>query len=586
MTSRSIALLVMFIVAVTCYGQWSNDAGQNQLIANQMYDETAPKIVRLADGRTYLSWFSKEVAAKTLNYNMRIQLLDQQGIKQFGAEGLLVSNHPSQSWMTDYTLSVDSLNNAILTFQDFRNSQTTVNAYKISPSGQFLWGNDGISLSSNLAGDHYAPLNIITPANKVIIVWTYLSSDNIEKICLTKLEQDGTFSWTENIKQLTYQGTDNKRLTTPKLINTSGEDFILQYSSIGKLVSAKNRWLMARKYNSNGVQLWETVIYNQEQMTFSTKITLAPDENDGLIISWSDDRDINNLHAPYLQHINSNGSPLLQVNGVLLTQRASNHHVAPSFVYNKTTHEYVIFWDIKSPNQNDQGIMMQKINQTGELLWGNEGKVVCPMVTFRIIENNFPKILPDGNIVLFYNIFNHDNSFDNEIRMMKFDPNGNFYWADESKFVSSVISNKTYLNIVSDLAKQSWILCWRDSRNSESTAYDIYCQNINSDGVPGQNEPSSLSTDISPSADIQLMGNYPNPFNPETAISFISGSNQTAKFTVFSSNGTVVKEFSKLDIAKGLNKLTFSGVDLNSGIYFYKISTNSSAKSGKMILVK
>ena len=91
---------------------------------------------------------------------------------------------------------------------------------------------------------------------------------------------------------------------------------------------------------------------------------------------------------------------------------------------------------------------------------------------------------------------------------------------------------------------------------------------------------------------ITLHGNYPNPFNPSTEISFeLSQDYKTVELTVFSMVGQSVYEVSMEDMVAGFHRVTWSGSSLDgklvpSGLYLYRISTETKSVIGKMTLLK
>ena len=132
-------LLTLFVLnglmITSILAQWSTDPHVNLSINSATGEQVLPKHATCANGNTYVSWFSLENS----NYNVRLQLLDVYGNKLWNDTGLLVSTHTSMSWITDYDLTVDNENCAILVFQDIRNTYNNVYAYKISPAREFLW---------------------------------------------------------------------------------------------------------------------------------------------------------------------------------------------------------------------------------------------------------------------------------------------------------------------------------------------------------------------------------------------------------------------------------------------------------------
>lgn len=92
------------------------------------------------------------------------------------------------------------------------------------------------------------------------------------------------------------------------------------------------------------------------------------------------------------------------------------------------------------------------------------------------------------------------------------------------------------------------------------------------------------------SATIKLIGNYPNPFNPTTTISFELPTENTenSRIEIFNMKGQKVKEFLNL---RNKTSVTWNGVDDNnrsvaSGIYFYKLKSGAFEQTKKMILMK
>ena len=91
---------------------------------------------------------------------------------------------------------------------------------------------------------------------------------------------------------------------------------------------------------------------------------------------------------------------------------------------------------------------------------------------------------------------------------------------------------------------------------------------------------------------ITLHGNYPNPFNPSTEISFELGQDyKTVELTVFNMVGQSVYEVSMDDMVAGFHRVTWSGSSLDgklvpSGLYLYRISTETKSVIGKMTLLK
>ncbi len=85
--------------------------------------------------------------------------------------------------------------------------------------------------------------------------------------------------------------------------------------------------------------------------------------------------------------------------------------------------------------------------------------------------------------------------------------------------------------------------------------------------------------------------NYPNPFNPETTISFNMPQAGKAQVQIYNLRGQLVKTILNKNISQGKQEIVWKGLDKNnnkvaSGIYLYRILTDSQTIQKKMILLK
>jgi len=88
-----------------------------------------------------------------------------------------------------------------------------------------------------------------------------------------------------------------------------------------------------------------------------------------------------------------------------------------------------------------------------------------------------------------------------------------------------------------------------------------------------------------------LLGNYPNPFNPTTTISFNLAEAGNVNLGIYNIKGQLVKTLVNEHLDADNHNIAWNGRDENnntaaSGIYFYKISTKSYSSTRKMILMK
>lgn len=106
---------------------------------------------------------------------------------------------------------------------------------------------------------------------------------------------------------------------------------------------------------------------------------------------------------------------------------------------------------------------------------------------------------------------------------------------------------------------------------------------LNSNGC-GMNNATYLSNEKE--ADFSLSGNYPNPFNPTTKISFNLPVSGFTTLKVYDIMGREVSELISGDLNAGSHSVTFNGDNLASGIYYYRLVSSGNIAVKKMLLVK
>ena len=84
----------------------------------------------------------------------------------------------------------------------------------------------------------------------------------------------------------------------------------------------------------------------------------------------------------------------------------------------------------------------------------------------------------------------------------------------------------------------------------------------------------------------ELFNNYPNPFNPSTKIRFDITERTNVKLVVYNSAGEEVTVLVNNVLGTGKYEVTFTALNLSSGIYFYRLITDNFSDTRKMILVK
>ncbi|MCC7431464.1 S8 family serine peptidase [bacterium] len=98
------------------------------------------------------------------------------------------------------------------------------------------------------------------------------------------------------------------------------------------------------------------------------------------------------------------------------------------------------------------------------------------------------------------------------------------------------------------------------------------------------------NADVTPEK-FELLGNYPNPFNPTTEIKFQVPGASKVEFSIFNVKGQLVKTLSQEVKQAGTFTQVWDGTDnfgknVASGVYFYQFKAGNYSKTMKMTLIK
>ncbi len=84
----------------------------------------------------------------------------------------------------------------------------------------------------------------------------------------------------------------------------------------------------------------------------------------------------------------------------------------------------------------------------------------------------------------------------------------------------------------------------------------------------------------------ELLGNYPNPFNPSTNIRFALAEAADISLTVYDVQGRLVAELMNGTMEAGVHEVAFDASALTSGVYFAQMSGSFGSDVMKMVLMK
>lgn len=124
----------------------------------------------------------------------------------------------------------------------------------------------------------------------------------------------------------------------------------------------------------------------------------------------------------------------------------------------------------------------------------------------------------------------------------------------------------------------------------------IVTDSNNNSSAYAENIPATPQSDVEESTDIlpisfRLEQNYPNPFNPVTRIAYSLARRSFVQLEVFNVIGQRVKTLVALEQAAGEYQVDWDGTDskgdrVSSGVYIYRLMSDTDISQKKMILLK
>jgi len=444
-----------FLFAGNALGQWSSDSLLNLQICDLTGDQVIPKIAETTDGGCFISWFD----SRNGSYCLYLQRLDYQGNTLFPENGLLVSDHAQQTWLVDYDMEVDANDNAVLVFSDTRNEpdELDVSAYKIGSDGTFLWGPDGICLSNpGEPGFEPYPTLAITGNGNCVVTWGKATTESF--LVFQKLSPAGEKLWGD--WGITLESAAD--LSTP-FVTAAGEDsvIVLWKSATGSFPSQVIS-LYTQKFDMNGVGVWgdtPMLIYDSGAITAWNNPEIISDGNNGAVYSWYDSPDLSTFNV-WVQHIDSGGNLLFPANGAQASTNSTDRlHMYPSATCNSANGEICVFWVEENDNQNQYGLYGQRFSPAGDRLWTDSGLELLPLASSQI--SPLAAVDSDEPGIFIGYLYGTPNA---ALRTVNIDYDGTVLWGPVTLSAGS-LGDKGDLQSCPGF-DQSAFYAWNDSRNS------------------------------------------------------------------------------------------------------------------------
>jgi len=469
-----------------------------------------------------------------------------------------LTNDTAGSWISSNNAwSVAASGNVVhVVWKDFRNVNDEI-YYKRSTDGGVSWGAD-TRLTNNAATPWY--YSVTVSGSVVHVLWQDIRDGNYE--IYYKRSTDAGVSW----------GADTR------LTNNTAESWAPSAAVSGSVVHVLwqdirdgNYEIYCKRSTDAGVS-WgaDTRLTNNISDSYYPSVTAS---GPVVHVVWEDFRD-GNWEIYYKRSIDAG------INwgaDTRLTNNSSNSEDPCVAISGSVVN---IVWD--EYRDSNYEIYYKRSTDAG-VSWEADTRL-----TENNAESRYPSVAASG---LGVNVVWEDFRDGNWEIYYKRSTDAGVSWSSDTRLTNNAAVS--YLPTVAVSGSVVHVV-WEDSRDGNAEIY--YKRNPTGNPTGIQNISSEVPSSYS------LSQNYPNPFNPTTNIRYAIPNNLSSpqsetrrlvgrggdlvQLKVFDELGREVQTLVNEKQSAGTYEVSFDGSKLNSGVYFYRLSSGDFKSIKKMVMIK
>lgn len=532
------------LAAASCWA-WNNSATEPMPIFPAGTVEYGCETKTCPDGTVWsviyhpnLQNASGEEDISNVVYEYRLQHFDINGNPTFAPEGLLLSDYNNLSYtVVNQYLTTDADGNAIVAVIDNRNSSSSgrsYTAYKVSPTGQMLWGEDGVPISdpANPAAMAAGMKMVQLEDGSTVFAWMEFGHQSMaSNIHMQRISAEGEALWDPATMGVLDEVSGN-----PYMVYSGDNTFILVYARTASNI------LYARKLDFECESVWgkDVRIYRGGwgNAPLHTVLNVAPSGNGGVLVSWCDDRANTRLESAYLSYVTPNGklgfAGASDEGDVKLSYADWRNFNVNACAANDGTGFYVTF-RATDMDQRFQGVLAQKVDMQGELLWGDDAVEVEPIGKDKSFGFITIQPAPAGDMCVFFQ--EYINWFNQPCYAARVNGEGERVWSTGRVALSADGRGAGGLEGQPMPGLDAWLCTWSDNGSSETDKESTnYMTLLNADGTLGSGN-SGLCNVNAEKPLRYAAGRLTGPMPDGTSVAVYTPAGQKAATAVFS-NGS------------------------------------------------
>lgn len=354
-----ICLIVTGQVQAGYYGKWGASA---PLVATVGNDQLNARLVADGTGGIIVVWQDTGGGGAD---NIWAQRLNSNRVRQWGDAGVVVSSATGRQILPE--IVSDGAGGVIVTWLDLRAGNNDVYAQRMNAAGVAQWTTNGKAVAVVTGSNRYAPKIIEDGAGGAIIAWSDDRNGDTD-IYVQHLNAAGTPYWTANGNRMVEPGYNQ---TSPQIISDNAGGAIIAWQDYNDVSLGSD--IRANHLKSDGtfdapVGGWWIRVYTGEQ----TNPRLTGDGEGGAIVAWEDTSsgpaDIYAQRIKLSEPVSATAwGPVVKVTGASGAQSGTQ-------IISDGAGGAILAW--VDPRAGNKDIYAQRINASGSILWGTDGKAV------------------------------------------------------------------------------------------------------------------------------------------------------------------------------------------------------------------
>ena len=482
------------------HAQWNTNTSVNIEISSLPVADM--QTASTTDGKTWVAFYVQNGG----NYDMRAQLIDANGYKLLGTDGLLVSNQPSGSATYVFNVCVDASNNLIIAHQDQRTGPMSAVLYKVSEAGTELWGAAGV-----IVGGGLSPYPAVLSTGDVVVAWSETASNTVN---LQKVTSAGALAWSSSVPIM----VGSTKTTRGQVIGNTAGKFTCVFQKNGTGISTT---LYSQGFDNTGASLYAPLQICNQTTSAARYYSLVASADTTFFGYYSS---TGFRFNSFLQRINIDGTIPWGINGSNFnTSTGTNDNYQGQTAINLSAGSGYV-WSVctfSDPNQTIYGVYIQKFARTtGARQFTDAGKVVYAISSSTDQQCGNLALVNDTPMFMSYDV-------NDKIYATHLDASGNFFWPGNRVEISSTTAGGSTPKMRFGFTPDGPNRCagiWTENRGSN---YLGYAQGISVGGLIGlvvATQGSVPPTITTPGGTLQMVATvYPSAANQAVVWSIGTG---------------------------------------------------------------